>query len=458
MRLLAAVAAAVVLALGVASAVGHAQAPAKYGPVTFVVTGGGWGHGVGMSQWGAYGQALEGRTYRDILAWYYRGTQLGTASLSRLRVLLKGAAKKLTISSPVPFRVRDAAATTHELAAGEVAFGPGLKLPVDGKPKPTALAGPLVFLPGKGAQLQLGGAAYRGELVVSREGKRLSVVNTVGLEGYLRGVVAREMPKDWPLEALKAQAVAARTYSLARFLKGKPFDLYADVRSQVYGGVAAEAPRATEAVRATAGQVVLYGGAPTTTFYFSSSGGRTANGEDVLGVALPYLVSVPDPWDKASPNHAWPARLITGAAVTKAFGLPSQVADAISEPTPSGRPKSVTLTTRAGTTVSATGTDVRTRLGLLSQNFRLGVLRLDPPTAPAAAGQRLRLTGVARGVADATLERLGTGGWERAARIPVRADGAFAVDVKPDTDTRYRLTASGLAGPPLLVRVGAAGA
>ena len=208
-------------------------------------------------------------------------------------------------------------------------------------------------------------------------------------------------------------------------------------------------------MRETAGQVVLHGGALATTFYFASSGGRTANGEDVFGEAVPYLVSVPDPWDKASPNHVWPPRLLTGAAVGEAFGLAGPAVDAISVPTPSGRPRTVTLSTRAGAVATATGTDVRTRLGLLSQYFRLGVLRLDGPRGRVVAGERLRLTGVARDVADAALERLGPGGWQRAARLPVRPDGTFGVDVRPAADTRFRLSGSGFAGPSILVRVAA---
>ena len=145
------------------------------------------------------------------------------------------------------------------------------------------------------------------------------MVNVVALEAYLRGVVATEMPKDWPLEALKAQAVAARSYALARVLKGKPFDLYADWRSQVYGGIPAEAPRATEAVQATARQVLLYDGKVATTFFFSSSGGRTATGAEVFGVDVPYLVSVDDHWDERSPHHAWQPRVLTGAAIKKAY-------------------------------------------------------------------------------------------------------------------------------------------
>src|SRR5215213_235565 len=103
---------------------------------------------------------------------------------------------------------------------------------------PTELAGPVLFLPGT-TPLDLGGE-YRGQIEVGVTGTRLAAINIVGVEQYLAGVVAREMPSDWPDEALRAQAVAARSYAFANRAAGKPFDLYADVRSQVYGGVAAE--------------------------------------------------------------------------------------------------------------------------------------------------------------------------------------------------------------------------
>ena len=105
-------------------------------------------------------------------------------------------------------------------------------------------------------------------------------MNGVGLEPYLWGVVPDEMPDEWPAEALRAQAVVARSYALAVRRSSGPFDLYPDVRSQVYGGVAAEEASTTAAVNATAGRVLLYGGKVATTFFFSTSGGRTASVED----------------------------------------------------------------------------------------------------------------------------------------------------------------------------------
>src|SRR3954451_1173252 len=266
-------AAAVLAALGLSGApAGHATlsahtVPAKRAaPVArhaaakpaFFLAGHGWGHGVGLAQYGAYGYALHGWSYDDIVLHYYPGTTLGQAPLKRVRVLLVAGARHVTVSSASAFTVKDAAGRTHKLAAGRQELGPGLKLKlVAAKTKP--LPGPLVFSPGDDP-LALGGQAYRGSLRITG-GRSLRVVNTVGLEQYLWGVVPREMPDRWPAQALQAQAVVARTYALTHLAKGGDFDLYDDTRSQVYGGVAAESDSAREAVDGSAGEVVLYKGA-----------------------------------------------------------------------------------------------------------------------------------------------------------------------------------------------------
>ena len=121
-------------------------------------------------------------------------------------------------------------------------------------------------------------------------------MNVVGVDSYIRGVVSEEVPDDWPLEVVKAQAVAARSYALAQAGERSAI-LYADTRSQVYGGVEAESDVGDKAVAATKRQVLMFDGKVATTFFFSSSGGRTADVEDVFsgGTPIPYLVSVPDP-------------------------------------------------------------------------------------------------------------------------------------------------------------------
>ncbi len=105
----------------------------------------------------------------------------------------------------------------------------------------------------------------------------VQTVNAVDLEDYVRGVISWEMPSGWAPEALKVQAVAARTYAITTSVGGAGFDLYADTRSQMYGGVAAETPSTDAAVAATRGQVVTYNGAPVITYFSASSGGHTEN-------------------------------------------------------------------------------------------------------------------------------------------------------------------------------------
>lgn len=156
--------------------------------------------------------------------------------------------------------------------------------------------------------LTYGGARYRGSFRVLRDGNgQLTLVNILPLEEYLLGVVPREMPADWPLEALKAQAVAARTYATYHVLTGGygDYDVRNTTDSQVYGGYSAEDPRASAAVQATAGEVAVYGGALINAYFFSSSGGYTEANENVWsGSALPYLRPVPD-YDQDSPWFSW---------------------------------------------------------------------------------------------------------------------------------------------------------
>ena len=429
-----------------------APAAPVFGAPVFVLTGGGLGHGVGMSQWGAYGQASEGKSYADILAYYYRGTELGQASVTKVRVLVAAGRKQLVLSSRAPFRVRDAAGVVFDLPAGTLTLRPELVVPIDGIPAP--LLGPLTFLPASGSRLSLGPAEYRGELRVLSDGVKLQAVNVLRLEAYLLGVVPREMPSRWPLEALKAQAVAARTYALAKLVQGESFDLYADGRSQVYGGVGAEAPGTTQAVRETSGQVVLYEGSVATTLFFSSSGGRTARAIDVFGLDLPYLDSVPDPWDEASPHHVWQPQLLTAKQIATAFKLSAPVVDVQVGPTAYDRVGLLTLATKAGDIVEVSPIEFRRRLALRSTAFRLGVLRLGRSAASIAPGARIRLTGVARDVQDAVLERLGADGlWAPVARLVLQQDGTFTTVLRPKETSRYRLVASGLAGPALTVKV-----
>jgi stage II sporulation protein D len=436
-----------------ATAAGRQAAPAAApGEAVFVVSGRGYGHGVGMSQYGAFGQAKEGRTYGEILSYYYSDTDLARAATKQVRVLLVEGRRALTVVSTAPFKVVDAAGASVSIPAGPLPLTSELTLPGGTKPA----KGPLMIRPGK-APLSFEGKSYRGSLEVAAQKGFLRVVNHVGLELYLQGVVPGEMPFSWPLEALKAQAVAARSYALRNLVQGKPFDLYSDVRSQVYGGIAVEQTPTSQAVQSTAGQVVTYAGEIASTMYFSSSGGKTASAEDVYGTAVPYLVSRPDPWDRVSPYHKWGPVVIGARTLQSKLGAAGRVLDATGVVSPSGRLRSLVLETAGGRT-TVTPAQVRTGLELRSTWVTIGVLRLDRPRGAVEHGSPLRLSGIARKVTSPRLAVVAEdGSWVTAGAIQRAADGSFASEVKPVKTTRYRIEAAAapakVAGQALLVQV-----
>jgi SpoIID/LytB domain protein len=436
--------------------VSSSAAPAEIAPPsaatpTFVFSGRGWGHGVGMSQWGAYGFAEHGFGYEQILAHYYRGTTLGRVPAARLRVLLVEDRKTLTVSSLGPLRVRDATRKAVTLEPGRYKLGPRLRLRT-GEGEPRALVPPLLVLP-ETQPLAVDGRRYRGRLEVGVEKGKLHAINEVNREAYLYGVVPDEVPSEWPAEALKAQAVVARSYALAVRKPGR-FDLYADVRSQVYGGLDGEEPETTAAVRATAGQVVTYGGKVATTFFFSTSGGRTANIVDVWsGKPVPYLVSVPDPYDTASPHHVWGPFSFATARLRKALDVRGRLLDLRTTLDGSGRVDAVIAVGTEGES-SVQATELRRLLGLRSTWFQLGALALDPAAGPLVYGSSGTLTGLARALTGVTLEqRAGSTLWEEAAEVAPGPDGRFNVPVKPLVSTDYRLVSGTLRSGPVRLSV-----
>jgi SpoIID/LytB domain protein len=406
---------------------------------TFVISGRGWGHGVGMAQWGAYGFAQQGWTYDEILSHYYPGTTLGPAGIARVRVMLAQGSRRLTVSSEAPFRVRDASGEVRELGAGAQRFGPGLRVkPVDGQAQ--QLPGPILFMPGT-SPLRLDGRPYRGQFQVSVAGGGLRAVNSVALEAYLLGVVPSEMPHSWLPEALKSQAVAARSYALAVRKTGSWFDLYPDTRSQVYRGIAGEWPSATQAVQETAGEVVLYGGHVVTTYFFSSSGGRTAAPSEVWPSSplVPYLVSVDDPYDTISPYHRWGPFIVAPTRVARVLSAHGRLVDIRTTTGPSGRVRSVTAIGSQGES-TVTGSDLRRALGLRSTWFRIGVLALAPPASPVTFGARATLSGFARSLPSVSLEQRPAGSaWREAGPVSPQPDGTVSVAPKPRGPTDYRL-------------------
>ena len=297
-----------------------ASAPATVNQ-TFVFEGRGWGHGVGMGQYGAHGFALSGWGFRRILGHYYPGTRLVRLPARNVRVLLGDERAAAEIRSRKPFRFRDAAGRRATVPAGRYRLGPTLRLRVRGRR--VALTAPVRFEPGA-AVLALDGRAYRGSLVVHRVGRRLQVVNDLPLERYLRGVVPWEMPHEWHVQALAAQAVAARSYALATLDPGRSWDLVADTRDQVYGGVRAEQDSTNRAVGLTHGLVVTWRGRIALTVYSSTTGGRTAALPHGLpgNSWLPYLVPRPDPYDRLSPYHRWGPVQYGARKLARRLGVP----------------------------------------------------------------------------------------------------------------------------------------
>lgn len=444
-----------------------ASAPAG-AATSYTIRGAGNGHGVGLSQYGAQGMAKDGQRHRAILAHYYRGAKLGAAPTDRIRVLLKEGAPDIVLSGAkripgqralVPSRTYRAVAT----AEGEVELcrlsgtrctrhaGP---LRVDGGASLLRLAGP--------ALNDVSDGEYRGDVFLHAAGGRLTAVNHVELEDYLRGVVPGEMPASWRREALRAQAVAARSYALATARRGGLFDQYPDQRSQVYQGVSGEDERADAAIAATAGRVLLHDGAVATTFFFSSSGGRTeANENSFGGRALPYLRSVKDPADRISPHYRW-AFSQTREKMERELGslvkgryLGVKVLERGDSPRVMGAEVVGTEGRRA-----TDGRTLRARLDLRDTWAYFGriettpdgvaVASRSPAAGPAPAGVLTGKVVPAPRGGRIVVERKGKRGFEKVLDGHTDRSGAYRVSV--EREGRYRVRAGGAPGPAVTVR------
>jgi SpoIID/LytB domain protein len=294
-------------------------APANAG-VSWVVKGHGFGHGVGMSQYGAYGYAKHGKDYRFILGHYYSGTTIGTLQGGRaVRVLLGVVGGDIGFSGAT-------SACGRSLEGGRVyrAHRSGARVVLSNVAgRPLAECGRKLRATGNGRVSIAGIGTYRGALEVvptDSDVGSLNAINAVPIDKYVKGVIAKESPSSWPQAALRAQAVAARSYALSVQVSGNGFDLYDDTRSQVYEGVAAETGATNAAADATAGQVLLYGGKIVQAYFSACSGGHTESVQNVFfGPSIPYLVGVPDPYDYYCPLHSWTLRF-SGSEISARLG------------------------------------------------------------------------------------------------------------------------------------------
>ncbi len=270
--------------------------------VNWVVHGRGFGHGVGMSAYGAYGYAQHGKGYRFILGHYYTGTTVGSFEKARsIRVLLGASSGDVGFSGATSAcRTKLDPARNYEAHR----IGNAVRLRSSGG-KLLAKCGAKLRAAGAGQITISGYGAFRGALEAVPSGGSLDVVNALALEQYAKGVMANEVPPSWPTEELKAQAVAVRSIALTSDVGGSLFDVYNDTRSQVYKGLESEYTTTNAAVEATRGQVLLYQGQVAQALYSACSGGHTESAVNVFGYAVPYLVGVNDPYDDACPLHTW---------------------------------------------------------------------------------------------------------------------------------------------------------
>jgi stage II sporulation protein D len=429
------------LTLPVALLVALAFAAGAYASPVFVLKGEGWGHGVGMSQYGALGRAQNGDGYKSILGFYYDGTTVGQTSRRKIDVLLMDGQSSVILRSSQTFKIGDRRlAPFTDWKAVPTADG---KVRVIGKAK---FASPATATPGDGF-LRLDGLRYRGDLKLYNKGGRIDVVNVVGLQDYLYSVVPREMPSSWPAEALKAQAVAARSYAVRAHRGGAEYDIYDDTRDQVYGGLdygGGEAASSTAAVKATAGDVVEYSGSVASTYFSSSNGGRTAASVDTWGGSVPYLVSRADPADlnASNPNRSW-TLVLSARALQLRLGAGLRPDDAIVTSRVSGRVDRIRLVRGSSAhTFPSSGLGpeyFRSALGLRSSRFDLGVLRLTPSKTKSICGARVRLDLIIRHVGKASLQRRRSGGsWTNVSVEKVDAAHYYGTD-RPCRETAYRL-------------------
>lgn len=383
-----------------------AQATAGKAVITTALTvrGNGFGHGHGMSQWGAEGAARKGLNYRQIVGFYYPGTAWGSAT-GRVRVLITADTSRSVVvlarDGLVARRVGHA--RTWKLAHRQPHATRWRIVPVSGGRskvqyklkswhKLVTVSGDLEFTAG-GAPISLvlpgnRTVAYRGVLRAASPhagGMDRDTVNILPLDSYLKGVVPREMPALWHTAAVEAQAIAARTYAaFERAGQHGYYQICDTAACQVYGGYTGENPASNAAVDATAGQILTYRGQPAFTQFSASNGGASLAG------GYPYLVSKTDQYDAAvSPYRGW-TTTVTPASIQARWPKIGQLTGLKVTPSTANAPgagyvASVTITGTGGS-VSVSGDTFRSFAGLRSTWFSITLPGGTTTPSPSTTG------------------------------------------------------------------------
>ncbi len=440
------------------------------------ITGRGDGHGVGMSQYGAYGYAQHGWSYRQILAHYYQGTVIGSTDPTQIvRVLIAvgnasfsgatsatGANGHTTkLSSSQNYSVRDSASGQLRISNRS-----GKKVASFNPPLSVTGSGPVHFARH---------GWYRGALEFRPAGASVQTVNAVDLQDYLRGVISAEMPASWSTQALEAQAVAARTYAITTAVNGDGYSLYPDTRSQMYRGVSAETSATDAAVAASRGQVVTYRGAPAVTYFFASSGGHTEDIQNAWpgSAPEPWLRGVPDRYDDSggNPYYRWSERLSMSDAAARLGSLVKGSFQGIEVTQRGVSPRVVRANVLgSGGTTPTTGPQLQSAFGLMSTYMSFSTISSSATDGPAhmrastgltAVGLALERVGLARPVlhgrvfpatrrAHVLVQEWVDGRWARVRRrIRLGRHGNYSVTLSQWG--RYRVVYGGLDGPAVTV-------
>ena len=439
-------------------------APAADAATSVVVRGAGFGHGIGLSQYGAYGFAQKGFSYKRILSHYYKGTDLGSASSKPVRVLLQASDPYVRVrgASRGPGGERLNPTVTYvakPASGGRVSLtGKGKKVGTFGSPLRLSSAKPMRLMGGAINGLRNG--TYRGAFELrGGAGGGVTAVNSLPIDDYIRGVIAAEMPSSWHPQALRAQSVAARTYALSTSkTDGGVFDQYPDTRSQVYRGVNAETAASNRAVQDTSRQILTFGGKPAVTYFFSTSGGKTENVENsfVGSTPKPWLKSMDDPYDNISPKHRWRLRFSANSLGAK-LGAPGTYEKVrVIKRGLSPRIVRARVYGSKGTRV-LTGPQIRARLGLYDTwAYFSTISSSQAKRARKASASHVPLPAIA-GTFDPAprgqkllVERRERGKWSRVTRVGTSKRGRYRSALA--SAGVYRVRAGSVVGPAVRIR------
>lgn len=296
---------------------------------------------------------------------------LPVAAAVEMRVAVELEEDAIAVGSSTPAHLKDASGQIlGKMPAGRSALvnleGGSLQLE-------NLRHGTFLLEPTDGGHVFIDDRWYRGAVLLLPQQGKLLAVNLVDLEAYLYGVIGAEMPSSWPQEALRAQAVAARSYALYQRERARgPYDVSNTTASQVYGGLAAENSSIHQAVDNTRNQILTYGGRVIEAVFHASSGGHTENVEDIWQRPVPYLRAVQD-FDQGAPVYQWNQALSQADFQQRLPGLGNLVAAVPERVTPRGRVASMRLQGEQGTRVLS-GNEIRKALGLRSTLFTIHLL------------------------------------------------------------------------------------